>query len=299
MEETKEEEMPSKKQKIEEKELPPRLSFPRIGKKWGPSYEYPYPEATFKELVCLLKRGGNLDTFLGSEYAICSLIIKAILENKIKQMVIFFPSRYTRSRLVGRLPKAIQCYYHSIGNYVATDENFSEIGGIEINTFNEERLTMKNGFQCEFISCSVERLRGSGGGEVNLIVGDLILFDAKITKKVLMPMIQMSNADTYQLLCIRDDEATAKRGKGLCVGGKSFTLKMDQLSNTVNVCDPTCRSCMVAHETWEQELENQEKAKLKFEKKFESINEKYPGLLDNSSIYKKVTESYKKEEDKQ
>jgi hypothetical protein len=235
-----------------------RLYFPKIGEKWGPSYEYPYPEATLNEFICLLSRGGNLDTFLYKEYALCSLIIKIIISNQYKDVTIFFSSKYQRRKVIKCFSKSVRFYHIAFGDWTAT-EMPTIIGHFEVDKFNEELLSMDNGFRCKFVVCSDSRvMRGIGGSEFNIIYDDISSFKSEIVRDIIQPLM-ICKDNSFCLQVITDDIATTKREKKPCTGGKSFTLKLKPISYCTIVCDSTCRSCLVAHDTWENEIDAKKK----------------------------------------
>lgn len=268
----------------------PRLQFPRIVK-WGCSYEFPYPHATLKELFCLLKRGGNIDTFLGKDYATCSLIIHAIKENHYKHLVIFFKNKRDRHIFNSDFKRALRL---ATILFEETEGQSYKDNPIEydIVQFDEEYLKMKGGFECEFFVADRKFLRGislpTPSEGFCIIHGNRDDFSDHFTQNVLTPLLTSPSFDTtlFELKVIYNDEATSKRGRGLCIGGKAHTLQLFDITGGQNIkCESTCRSCAVKHETWEDELKQREENDKHLDKLFTKRK-----AVDKSDILSKFKE---------
>jgi hypothetical protein len=252
----------------------PRLQFPKIVK-WGDTYEFPYPYATLNELFCLLKRGGNSDLFLGKDYALSSLIIHAIKERKFKDIAVFFKNARDRHIFICHFKRAIACATRLFTDIEGENSNFVPFEA-EIATFNEEYIQMRGKtyeLRCEFIVAQTKTLRGASTPTADegfsIMHGNKNDFSDDFTRRVLKPLLTMANQyPIYELAILYDDdddEAINKRGKGLGVGNKARTLRLFDIVNNKNIkCDANCRSCLVKHETWEDELKQQREQEVKY-----------------------------------
>jgi hypothetical protein len=251
----------------------PRLQFPKIVK-WGDTYEFPYPYATLNELFCLLKRGGNSDLFLGKDYALSSLIIHAVKERKFKDITVFFKNARDRHIFISHFKRAIACATRLFTD-IEGENNFIPFE-TEIGTFNEEYIQLKGktyDLRCEFIVAQAKTLRGTSAPTADegfsIMHGNRDDFSSDFERRVLNPLLKMADQyPMYELKILYDDEdkeAISKRGKGLGVGNKARTLKLSEIVNNKNIkCDANCRSCLVKHETWEDELNQQKEQEVKY-----------------------------------
>jgi hypothetical protein len=243
-----------------------RLFFPMIEEKMN-SYEYPYMTATLSELICMLKMGGSRSTFLFEDYALASILIKAIMQDRHRNVAVFFSGRYARARFIEKFKKAVRSYHIGLGRY-DTKKEFDFIGDIEVSQFNEEVLRMKNGLFCEFFMINDRRtLRGISLPRENegfTIIASAVDTNSSFFREFFVPMLcQMREKHVIlSMHIVNDDKATQMR-KSIGFGSPTLKMVILQYGDTVfEPCTDSCRSCKKSNETWEDELEILKKSTL-------------------------------------
>lgn len=230
-----------------------RLFFPMIEEKMN-MYEYPYMTATLKEMICMLKRGGSLSTFIYPAYAIASLIIKTILEKKYKRVVVFFSGIYAHRTFIKKFQKSLRMYYIGLGNYNAIVK-IETIGDDEILELNDQVLKMKSGFRCEFFNINDSKMmRGMDlpDGDIGFTI-TCIGNNSETFREIIVPYFTIYKSYMLLRLDIYKDDAACKRKS---IGYGSLTLKLNELflRSDLYLCDTTCRSCNKSKETWDDEI---------------------------------------------
>lgn len=242
-----------------------RLFFPKIEDKWH-TYAYPYATATFKELLCLLRRGGSVGTFIYAHYAIASLLIKAVLEKRYTNVCICFSNSQSRYEFRKKLKMAVDAYHQTIGRVESSSE-LKQIGDLLVVDFKKELLHLSNGFVCEFVSMELEReLRGFSFPDAKQ--GFVIMETDECPKPFLDHVLTLFVIHKPKSCIIGiesrlfykpsgEDEARRVRRQ---LGHGNRTLKAGILSfddsEHFTTCDVGCRSCKFATETWDDEIAN-------------------------------------------
>ncbi len=235
-----------------------RLFFPMIEEKMN-SYEYPYMTATLSELICMLKMGGSRSTFLFEEYALASILIKAIVENRYKNVVFLFSSKSARARFIKKFKKSVQHYHIGLGQYNAKEE-FDSIGDIGILHFDERVLMMKNGLVCNFhVSDDRIALRGMSlpTKEEGFTITYQVDKNSDWFRGLIVPTLCQFREHIIMLSlhAVDDDQATQMRKS---IGLGSPTLKVTVLEpsgSAFEACTASCRSCKRSKESWKDEVE--------------------------------------------
>ena len=233
-----------------------RLFFPMIEEKMN-SYEYPYMTATLSELICMLKMGGSRSTFLFEEHALASILIKAIVENRHKNIVFLFSTKFARLRFVKKFKKSVRHYHIVLGQYDAKEE-FDFIGDIGVLRFDERVLIMKNGLVCDFhVSDDRSALRGMSlpTKEEGFTITYRIDKNSACFREFIVPVLCGLREHILSLHTVDDDQATQMRKS---IGLGSPTLKvtvLETLGSVFEACSVSCRSCKRSKESWKDEVE--------------------------------------------
>lgn len=242
-----------------------RLFFPMIEEKWN-IYMYPYATATFSELLCLLRQGGSLDTFIYTQFAIASLLIKTILEQKYKEVVICFSNAGSRSEFRKKFKRAVDAYHQTVCKIEPTEE-LQTIGGLDVSIFNRERLLLSNSFVCEFVCMdNTKTLRGFAfpSNDHGFTIMDTNECSKDFLDHVVMPLLCLRFPCTVlgierNLLLDSENKDGARQARRE-LGHGNRTLKMGVLSfdgtKQFVTCDNNCRSCKYSKETWDDEIAN-------------------------------------------